>query len=281
MNKKLTTTTNAGTEYATSAPETNKLGKALFGKHSKSNIIQFSDGIYDESIADLIDEIEEVASFSEGKIVIYFSSNGGYVTDMIKFIDYIEQCEHSFEFVLCKDSFSAGCFIPMLLARLEKFCTGDSTIEVLPMLTFGLHVSNSAEFDLRKRRDTRNHRRVNVVDEQVRNEIDEFILTLCKEAGLTEDDINLLSLGEDLIYTSDEFCEMLSMIGQYNAEQHEILGMQEYIKEGLDSGAISLDFIFEFVDEIRKQKQDIEKAMTKKIKPKKTKKEKTKKSKSE
>ena len=180
MNKKWTTTTNDGTEHTTSTPETNKLGKALFGRHSKSNIIQFSDGIYDESIADLIDEIEEVASFSEGKIVIYFSSNGGYVTDMIKFIDYIEQCEHSFEFVLCKDSFSAGCFIPMLLARLEKFCTGDSTIEVLPMLTFGLHVSNSAEFDLRKRRDTRNHRRVNVVDEQVRNEIDEFILSLCK-----------------------------------------------------------------------------------------------------
>lgn len=281
MNKKWTNTTNADTEHTTSAPETNKLGKALFGRQSKSNIIQFSDGIYDESIADLIDEIEEVASFSEGKIVIYFSSNGGYVTDMIKFIDYIEQCEHSFEFVLCKDSFSAGCFIPMLLARLEKFCTGDSTIEVLPMLTFGLHVSNSAEFDLRKRRDIRNHRRVNVVDEQVRNEIDEFILTLCKEAGLTEDDINLLSLGEDLMYTSDEFCEMLSVIGQYNAEQHEILGMQEYIKEGLDSGVISLDFIFEFVDEIRKQKQDIEKAMTEKIKPKKTKKEKTKKSKSE
>lgn len=281
MNKKWTTTTNTGTEHTTSAPETNKLGKALFGRHSKSNIIQFSDGIYDESIADLIDEIEEVASFSEGKIVIYFSSNGGYVTDMIKFIDYIEQCEHSFEFVLCKDSFSAGCFIPMLLARLEKFCTGDSTIEVLPMLTFGLHVSNSAEFDLRKRRDTRNHRRVNVVDEQVRNEIDEFILSLCKEAKLTEDELNLLSLGEDLMYTSDEFCEMLSAIGQYNSEQHEILGMQEYIKEGLDSGVISLDFIFEFVDEIRKQKQDIEKAMTEIIKPKKTKKEKTKKSKSE
>ena len=281
MNKKWTTTINTGTEHTTSAPETNKLGKALFGRHSKSNIIQFSDGIYDESIADLIDEIEEVASFSEGKIVIYFSSNGGYVTDMIKFIDYIEQCEHSFEFVLCKDSFSAGCFIPMLLARLEKFCTGDSTIEVLPMLTFGLHVSNSAEFDLRKRRDTRNHRRVNVVDEQVRNEIDEFILSLCKEAKLTEDELNLLSLGEDLMYTSDEFCEMLSAIGQYNSEQHEILGMQEYIKEGLDSGIISLDFIFEFVDEIRKQKQDIKKAMTEKIKPKKTKKEKTKKSKSE
>ena len=278
MNKKWTTTTNTDTEHTTSAPETNKLGKALFGRHSKSNIIQFSDGIYDESIADLIDEIEEVASFSEGKIVIYFSSNGGYVTDMIKFIDYIEQCEHSFEFVLCKDSFSAGCFIPMLLARLEKFCTGDSTIEVLPMLTFGLHVSNSAEFDLRKRRDTRNHRRVNVVDEQVRNEIDEFILSLCKEAKLTEDELNLLSLGEDLMYTSDEFCEILSAIGQYNSEQHEILGMQEYIKEGLDSGVISLDFIFEFVDEIRKQKQDIKKAMSEKIKPKK---EKTKKSKSE
>ena len=66
MNKKWTTTTNSGTEHTTNAPETNKLGKALFGRHSKSNIIQFSDGIYDESIADLIDEIEEVASFSEG-----------------------------------------------------------------------------------------------------------------------------------------------------------------------------------------------------------------------
>ena len=268
MNKKWTTTINTGAEHSTAMPEANKLNKALFVRHSKSNIIQFSDGIYDESIADLIDEIEEVASFSEGKIVIYFSSNGGYVTDMIKFIDYIEQCEHSFEFVLCKDSFSAGCFIPMLLARLEKFCTGDSTIEVLPMLTFGLHVSNSAEFDLRKRRDTRNHRRVNVVDEQVRNEIDEFILTLCKEAGLTEGDINLLSLGEDLMYTSDEFCEMLSSIGQYNAEQHEILGMQEYIKNGLDSGEITLDFIIEFVDEIKKQK-DFEKTTTEATKPKK------------
>ena len=279
MNKKWTTITNTSAEHSTAMPEANKLSKALFGRHSKSNIIQFSDGIYDESIADLIDEIEEVASFSEGKIVIYFSSNGGYVTDMIKFIDYIEQCEHSFEFVLCKDSFSAGCFIPMLLARLEKFCTGDSTIEVLPMLTFGLHVSNSAEFDLRKRRDTRNHRRVNVVDEQVRNEIDEFILTLCKEAGLTEDDINLLSLGEDLMYTSDEFCEILSSIGQYNAEQHEILGMQEYIKNGLDSGEITLDFIIEFVDEIRKQKQGFEKAMTESIKPVKEKEEKSKKKK--
>ena len=73
------------------------------------------------------------------------------------------------------------------------------------------------------------------------------------------------------MYTSDEFCEMLSSIGQYNAEQHEILGMQEYIKNGLDSGEITLDFIIEFVDEIKKQKQkqNFEKTTTEATKPKK------------
>lgn len=226
------------------------------------NFIHFYDYFFDKEINDLMKAISFVGSQEgrsiEDKILIYFESFGGSITCLNRLIDYMSICDFNFEFVASGDCASAGCYLPMFLAKNEKFLEGTSTLEVMPDATFLLHLASCSEYDLRSNRDTRNDRKYNEINKKILKEIDDKMIEICKEAGMSEEDIKLLELGQDIVFTSQEFTDMLTNISKANFDNYMKSVVYGELTEAINSGKFTFELLESFINESRQKTESID-----------------------
>lgn len=76
-----------------------------------ANVIIFDEAINSTTIADLIDIIEEKRSFDDDKIILYFTTDGGYTHSANTFIHYMKNNPINLRFICVGAIQSAGFHI--------------------------------------------------------------------------------------------------------------------------------------------------------------------------
>lgn len=236
------------------------LQSAEFSVGSDSNIVHFDDYFYDKSIEELINKIESKLCSNnpsgDKDIYLYFASNGGYTYTLQRLVDYLENCNGNVH-IMMSWAASCGVFLPLMLMRTKKYALLQSSISVFPHNDFLFHLSDRGEWSTRAKKDDRNDRKESDIAERSSKSLDEMIYNLCKEAGMTKKHLKLISRGQDVSYTSEEFDEMLSNVQKIYAPKFAEEFYTETFEEGLNNGYFTLDFVKKYIAKLEEDGQDI------------------------
>ena len=151
----------------------------------------FNKEITTETVNELVEKLEQF----DGKVNLYFSTNGGHSPSMSFLIKYFNSIKDRLTITLTEDVWSAGIYI------LTDFY-GTIKIDLDEMDSFLFHCSDRESFNMRKDSTICNQKILAKQDKEFNSKLAEKIK---KKGLLTDKQLKQFLLGHDVIVYKDTF----------------------------------------------------------------------------